>query len=224
VRRALEECTTVELAGRRGVLLVPLGSCEQHGPHLPLGSDTFVATALCNDVAALRDVDVAPALAFGASGEHEGFAGLLSLGTDVTAAALIELVRSARATWSGVVFVSGHGGNADALARAIGTARQEGDQVVAWLPTDADGDAHAGATETSVLLTIKGGLVRDVAVRDAPGEPGWREAVRAHGVRAVSPSGVIGSPSGATVARGTALRFRWCAEVVALIDRLNEGS
>ena len=69
------------------VLCVPVGSCEQHGPHLPLGTDTIIAVALADELAARRpDVLVAPALTMTASGEHAGFAGTLSIGTDVTAA------------------------------------------------------------------------------------------------------------------------------------------
>ena len=95
---------------------MPLGSCEQHGPHLPLGTDTIIATALADRLAArCPDIVVAPALAISASGEHAGFPGTLSIGTDTTAAVLVELARSA--DWAaGIVLVNGHGGNADAVA------------------------------------------------------------------------------------------------------------
>ena len=62
----------------QSVLVVPLGSTEQHGPHLPLSTDTVIAVALAERVAAARpDVLVAPALPYGSSGEHSGFAGTL---------------------------------------------------------------------------------------------------------------------------------------------------
>jgi len=62
---------------RAGALLaVPLGSTEQHGPHLPLATDTDIAVALCRRLAAARDdVLIAPTVAYGSSGEHAGFPG-----------------------------------------------------------------------------------------------------------------------------------------------------
>src|SRR5690606_1146798 len=77
------------------VLAVPLGSTEQHGPHLPLGTDTLVATALAHRLAAARgDVVVAPALAYGSSGEHAGFPGPPSIGQAALEPVAVELVRS----------------------------------------------------------------------------------------------------------------------------------
>jgi creatinine amidohydrolase/Fe(II)-dependent formamide hydrolase-like protein len=97
------------------LLAVPLGSCEQHGPHLPLDTDTRIAVALAEGLAARRpDVLVAPAVPYGSSGEHQGFAGTLSIGQDALEHLLVELVRSADG-WRGVVLVNGHGGNAEPL-------------------------------------------------------------------------------------------------------------
>jgi hypothetical protein len=114
-------------AGGAGVLVaVPVGACEQHGPHLPLGTDTLVANALARALAARRpDVVVAPALAITSSGEHAGFPGTLSIGRTVMEALVVELVRSA--DWSrGVVLVNGHGGNRSAVdapsPRCVGRA------------------------------------------------------------------------------------------------------
>ncbi len=212
---------------RRRCLLIPVGSFEQHGPHLPLGTDSVIATAICSDVARHRDVDVAPTVAYSASGEHAGFAGLLSIGTEVTAALLTELVRSSRDSWSSVLFVSGHGGNLDALVKMSVVAREERDVVAYWLPRDPNGDAHAGATETSVMLSIDQSLVHrehlmdDWSVGQRPSD--WLQIARRHGVRAVSASGVLGNPHDANENDGWVLRRRWCDEVVTLIDRLEES-
>ncbi len=103
------------------VLLVPVGSTEQHGPHLPLTTDTEIAVALVTAaVARDRRFVGAPPVAYGASGEHQDFAGTLSIGTEATEVFLVELGRSALHTFEWVVFVSTHGGNADAVRRALG--------------------------------------------------------------------------------------------------------
>ncbi len=109
----------VEATAGHTVLAVPVGSLEQHGPHLPLDTDTRIAMAVASGLAdRCRGVVVAPAVAYGASGEHAGFPGTLLVGHHVLAELLIELVRSARSSFAGVVLVSAHGGNRDALAAA----------------------------------------------------------------------------------------------------------
>jgi mycofactocin system creatininase family protein len=199
------------------VLCVPVGSCEQHGPHLPLGTDTIIAVALADELAARRaDVLVAPALAMTASGEHAGFAGTVSIGTDVTAATVIELARSA--DWAdGVILVNGHGGNREAIDRAVATLRAEGRDVLAWWPTADMADAHAGRAETSMMLALRPDLVR--VERAVSGETAPVAALmgqlRAGGVVAVSPNGVLGNPAGATAAEGASL-VREMAEDLAL--------
>jgi len=114
-------CATFpELLGRVDIhLLIPLGATEQHGPHLPLNTDTLIASGVADAVAAGRaDVVVAPALPYGSSGEHSGFPGTLSLGQAALEAALVELVRSADA-FRDVTLVSWHGGNAEPVGRAV---------------------------------------------------------------------------------------------------------
>src|SRR3954453_2101270 len=102
----LGAATWPELRDAPSVLLLPLGATEQHGPHLPLETDTLIAVALADGVARVRgDVVVAPALPFGSSGEHAGFPGTLSVGQEVLEAAVVELVRSA-SQFRAVVVVS----------------------------------------------------------------------------------------------------------------------
>ena len=203
------------------VLVVPLGSTEQHGPHLPLSTDTVIAVALAERVAAARsDVLVGPALPYGSSGEHAGFAGTLSIGQDALELVVIELVRSADA-FAGVVLVSAHGGNAEPLQRAVRTLQAEGRSVAAWMPRGYD-DAHAGRSETSILLALDDGRVRlDRAEAGATQPlPELLGALRAGGVRSVSPNGVLGDPTGATVEEGRALLDAMTAELIAAVDAL----
>ncbi len=244
-RPGLGARTSPEVAANSPVLpllVVPIGSCEQHGPHLPLDTDTRIAVALSEALSealceALADVFtaacsttdatsaprgeviVAPALAITASGEHAGFAGTLSIGTEVMTDVLVELVRSA--DWAdAVVLVNGHGGNAAAVRRAVMQSTADGRRVLAWWPHIAGADAHAGHTETSLLLAIA-----PETVRIERAEVGRREHVteliddlRHEGVRAVSPNGVLGDPTMATAAYGHSLLSRLVADLVATVD------
>jgi creatinine amidohydrolase len=194
-------------AGRGALLAIPLGSTEQHGPHLPLSTDTDVAVALCTALAdRRRDVLVAPAVPYGSSGEHAGFAGTLSIGRPALESLVVELVRSATDTFAAVLIVSAHGGNAGPVARAVAALRAEGRDVLLFQP-QWDGDAHAGRVETALQLRLHPRLV--AYERAAPGNtsplPELMADLRGGGVRAVSPNGVLGDPTGASADEGAAL-------------------
>jgi creatinine amidohydrolase len=199
------------------ILAVPLGATEQHGPHLPLSVDTDIALALCRGLAARRtDVLVAPAVPYGSSGEHAGFPGTLSIGQAALELLLVELARSATDTFAHVLFVSGHGGNAEPIRRAVALLRSEGRDVRAHHPR-WDGEPHAGRPETAMALALDPDRVRmDLAV---PGDlrplAETLPALRAGGVRAVSATGVLGDPRGADAAEGAALLERLIADLDA---------
>ena len=211
-----------ELPGRP-LLAVPLGSVEQHGHHLPLATDTRVAEAVAR--AAGLDAVVAPAIPYGASGEHEGFPGTVSIGTEALAAVLVEYGRSA-CRWAGrLLVVNGHGGNLDALRRAVPLLRAEG-RDAAWSPCGVPGgDAHAGRTETSLLLHLAPDAVR--TDRSVPGatEPigDLLPRLRAEGVRAVSPTGVLGDPTGASAEEGARLLAAMATRLAAAVARWDVG-
>lgn len=207
------------------VLLVPVGSFEQHGPHLPLDTDTLIATKLAWDaqerVAATTDIDtmIGPPITVTASGEHHGFAGTLSIGTDATVSVLVEIVRSA--DWArGVVFVNGHGGNADAIDKARAVFTHERRNVLIWSPAATPGDdAHAGRTETSVMAHLYPDTVDWSRVTTGRTTP-IRElanSLRRHGVRAVSDTGVLGDPTEANAELGREIFDRWCTDLVESI-------
>lgn len=206
----LGSATSARLRDVRPTLLVPLGSTEQHGPHLPLDTDTRIAVAVAGGIADVSAVEigsdtlVAPSIAYGASGEHQAFPGTISIGTDALGSLLVEYVRSA-ADWAGrVVFVNGHGGNVEALRAAVGLLRAEG-RDAAWCGCTVDGaDPHAGHTETSLLLYLCPELVGERGTVEGNREPlaDLMPRLRAGGVVAVSESGVLGDPSTATAADG----------------------
>ena len=151
---ALASLTWPDVDGAGAVLAVPVGATEQHGPHLPFTTDTEIAEALVRRLAAeVPGVVAAPAVAYGASGEHQGFPGTLSIGRDAATRVLVELARSAGATFGRVLWVSTHGGNADAVRDALAVALAEGRDVRAWSPR-WDGDPHAGRLETSLMLAL----------------------------------------------------------------------
>jgi creatinine amidohydrolase len=211
------------------LLAIPLGSTEQHGPHLPLSTDTSLAVALASALAARRpDVVVAPALPYGSSGEHAAFPGTLSIGQAALELVIVELVRSAD-RFAGVVLVNGHGGNAATLARAGDRLSAEGRAVLLWSPrveglpgagaagapvaagaagaTGAAADAHAGRIETSLMLAVAPDQVRLSRAEAGALEPlaSLLPRLRSEGVAAVSPNGVLGDPAGASEEEGRAL-------------------
>ncbi|HWF16075.1 MAG TPA: mycofactocin biosynthesis peptidyl-dipeptidase MftE [Acidimicrobiales bacterium] len=212
----------VEATAGEVLLAVPLGSLEQHGPHLPLDTDTRIAEAIAHGLAGRRpDVIVAPAVAYGASGEHASFPGTLLVGHDVLAELLVEVVRSARSTFRGVVLVNAHGGNEQALATVERWSGAEGDAVLAWRAVVAGGDAHAGRTETSLMLAVA-----PAAVRLELAEPGCTEPIdrllprlRAEGVRPVSSNGVLGDPTGASAEEGCALLDALVSDLASSVTR-----
>lgn len=218
-------------------VIVPLGSTEQHGRHLPLDTDTQVARAVAENLAERSargggEVLVAPAIAYGSSGEHQDFAGTISIGQEALALLLVEFGRSACVWARRIVFVNGHGGNTDALIKAVLQLRDEG-RDAAWLPCSVapgvrgrDGaplprDAHAGRAETSLIAHLSPGDVRSDRV-----EPGNFESLdnllprlRSSGVRAVAANGVLGDPRGASAEEGIALLSVMCDAAWARFEK-----
>ncbi|MEZ5245816.1 MAG: mycofactocin biosynthesis peptidyl-dipeptidase MftE [Acidimicrobiales bacterium] len=213
--------TSPSLSDRALTLLLPLGATEQHGPHLPLDTDTRIAVAVAEGVAAqLADTVVAPAVAIGASGEHAGFPGTLSIGTKVLADVLIEIVRTAGPEFARIVVVNGHGGNAYALRAAVATCAAEGRALDVWSVRLPGADAHAGLTETSLLLHLAPELVRLAAAESGNTDPidELLPKMMECGVREVSPNGVLGDPTGATPEHGAALLSALVDDAIAQID------
>jgi len=229
-------------AGPRRLLVVPVGSLEQHGPHLPLDTDTRIAAAVAARACAGRaGVGLAPPIAIGASGEHAAFPGTLSIGSVALSTLLVELGRHASLHWPAMLLVNGHGGNVTAIRDAVQKLSDEGRLCHTWhagvrpgnagagsgegMPEPPGNDAHAGRTETSIMLALAPG---DVRLGDAaPGETRTLAEImpdlRARGVRQVSPNGVLGDPSGASASEGKHLLALLTADLSTALDTLLEA-
>ncbi len=214
--------TDVAEFGAVSVIAVPVGSTEQHGPHLPLGTDTCIAAELCRRLASRRaDVIVAPAISFASSGEHAAFPGTLSIGRKALESLLVELGRSAD-SFRAVLFVSGHGGNRPAIESAVSLLTDESRQARAWhLAAPPHGDAHAGHVETSVMMALRPETVGAIpAAADgcvAPLGDVIGTLVRS-GVSAVSANGVIGDASGSSPEAGERFVDAWVDNLEASIQ------
>ncbi len=214
------------LAHGGAVLVVPVGACEQHGPHLPVTTDADLAVAVAEG-AAEHDplLVVAPVVAYGSSGEHDGFAGTLSLGREATERLLVELGRSATGDFAHVVFACAHGGNAVPLRRALDRLCAEGRSVTGWWPRWG-GDLHAGRIETSLMLAVAPDRVRVGAAVPGDTRPLHEllPLLEAGGVRSVSPNGVLGDPTGAGAEEGRRLLREAAADLARTAARLRSGT
>ena len=194
------------------LLVLPVGTTEQHGPHLATCTDALIATTVAERAAsaALRPETIllAPTLVYGASDHHLPFGGTLSLGVNTFQLVLADLLASAAAAGVRRAFVlNAHGGNAAACAVAVAeTARAHrliaGTALIGSL---VDGSGHAGVFETSVVLALDPTLVRMDRAAPSPGGPA---RTRPPGVVVAEPSrweeldGYTDRPDEATAERG----------------------
>lgn len=182
-RHRLVELTRAEVSRRApdAVAVVPVGACEQHGPHLPLGTDLMVVEHIADEVARRLegelDVVVAPAAAVGFSPHHVPIGPTLTAEVSTLSALLTDTCRGLVASGFRRLFLlNGHGGNAELLvvvARSVGQELRvrtgAGSYwVMAWDELVAAGaqergrlPGHAGAFETSLALALRPDLVVD---------------------------------------------------------------
>jgi creatinine amidohydrolase len=244
-RRRLADLTWPEVealvAGGCRTAVIPLGATEQHGPHLPLATDTWIADALAERFCArVPEAVQAPALAVGCSREHLDFAGTLDVRAETLAAILSDVVASlARHGFARVFVFSAHGGNVEALRAALPALAAAAAPVEVLAFTDLgavarataaasaaegiDGAAsghHAGEFETSILLAIRPGDVRVSAF--APGllaPTADAQDLFYPSLRPRAPSGTVGDPTGAAAARAERYLAAWVDLLVDAYQR-----
>ncbi len=233
---AAEALETVDVA------ILPVGSTEQHGPALPLGTDFMAADAFAGTLDDRDDVTVLPTLPVGVSEHHRQFHGTLWARPETFEAYVTETIESiASHGVQKAVIVNGHGGNVDALSRAARRLRADN---VAFAPTwnwwestpelsddlfETEG-GHAGPAETSLVLELADDLVREDALDEAgEGAPeGWGESV--HGASVgfdtidFTPTGAVGDPTEGSREAGEELFEAASAELEALVDWLVDHS
>jgi creatinine amidohydrolase len=205
--------TTAEERERAArVAVLPIGSFEQHGPFLPLATDTVIAATIAAAISAGYPVLRLPPITISCSHEHAAWAGTVSISATTLAAVVADIADSLhRSGVAKLVLVNGHGGNyvlANVVQEAGGDLALfptleiwEKSRREAGIVTMADTDMHAGELETSLLLHAHPDLVR----------PGYgssdhladdREHLLTLGLAAYTESGVIGRPSLASADKG----------------------
>lgn len=222
------------------ICVLPVGSTEQHGPHLPLDTDSILAEYFGRQIAAALDAALLPTLHYGTSLEHTGFRGSISLRPETLMQVIRDLADEVeRQGFTAMIVVNSHGGNhcLVPVIRDINRADrplkillvQPGAFSDPALAKEGRGpDFHAGEWETSLMLAIQPDLV-GLHRPDMPAQEGPHPLVQADlttfGLGHLNPAGVIGQPSLATQAKGHAIVASVLENIVPhLRDRLRRLS
>lgn len=248
-KRHWQEMTSGDVAAKEGggwIAVLPVAAVEQHGPHLPLSTDACIAAGLVEETIRRLPDDLPatflPLQAVGASDEHLGFPGTLSLSWSTLCATLSEIGASvARSGVRKLVIVNAHGGNAPALdmvARDLRIAHNLLAVTASWSRfgepdglvshTERARGIHAGDIETSLMLHLRPDLVRMDLAGDFPNaQTGYSEFthLRAYGpvgfgwrMADLNPEGAAGDAAAATAAKGQAILEHRAAAFVALLQ------
>lgn len=190
------------------IVILPVGSTEQHGPHLPLGTDALIAEGIAKMVGERLKADVAPVLSYGLSEHHMEFRGTMTVTPPNYVHFIMDLLDAlARHGYSKIVVINGHGGNIGGLTTAIQAFQRTHETrtyLYNWwaLPgmefPDTKKDYHAGDAETSVALSL-GIEQRGEPVDEMKELP---SGYRIRKMSEVTESGVMGYPTSATKEKG----------------------
>ena len=232
--QAWPELETLRALGDGEVGLIPVGATEQHGPHLPTGTDTIIATALCELVSERTGAPVLPPIPVACSyGHGTELPGTLSLSPELLAAVARQYVEwAATSGLTRTLFVNSHFGNAASLGIATDHLRlfrpdlRTG--VVNWWSADDEvaretvlegDDVHAHRAETSLMLAIAPELVHLDRLETSDDPDRTADLVFRYTAPALSANGVTGRPSEATVELGARLLERTVSAIAAMVER-----
>jgi creatinine amidohydrolase len=203
-------------AGAR-VAVLPVGSCEQHGNHLPLITDTVVACVIAREVATAYNLWLLPPITFSCSHEHAAWPGTVSISARTLHQVITDIADSARQNGAEkLVIVNGHGGNY-VLSNIVQEANTAGPRMdlfpvrddwdaarrAGGIVTTSHEDMHGGELEVSILLHTCPELVRS-GVETTDHEATTRPHLLVVGMQGYTDSGIIGRPSLATADKGKA--------------------
>ncbi|MFF9640543.1 creatininase family protein [Kitasatospora aureofaciens] len=205
---------------RRGakVAVLPVGSFEQHGDHLPLTTDTVVASLIAQRIATDYDLFLLPPVTLSCSHEHAHMPGTVSISAATLYAVINDIRKSLRASGvPGLLIVNGHGGNY-VLSNVVQEANTEGPRVAlfpvredwhrareaAGLESSGAEDMHGGELEVSLLLHGAPHLVRNGIEGDDHDAPD-RPHLLTLGMAGYTSNGIIGRPSLGTPSKGKAI-------------------
>jgi creatinine amidohydrolase len=244
-----EELTSPQIGAldrERTVVMLPIGSVEQHGNHMPLGTDTILAHEVALAAAGKAgDVVVLPPPWFGFSAHHMRFPGSVTLRAETLMAVVEDIVASVvKHGFRRILVVNGHGGNGgviDVLASTLGHMHYgkariatltyfalARDSIAALRQSEPGGMGHACEFETSLVQHLRPDLVRIEEARTTYPDPGspylttdliGSQAVRVyHDFGDLSPTGTLGDPSFASPEAGRAFFDASVASLAAFID------
>ena len=219
------------LEATRGVVVLAFGALEQHGPHLPLSTDTLTAEAVAERIAAALDALLLPSVGYGATWNMSGYPGTVTLRPETVEALALDIGRGvADAGARALVIVNGDWGNRAPLAKAAGAlvlptivlnhpGLDEAAERARTSRPAAPGLMHAEEIETSLVLAIAPELVQGTAEAVYPDFPPEFGTVpmRMHGF---SPSGVFGDPTPATADKGRAMLDAIVTESLREVEEL----
>jgi len=219
-------------------VLLPIGSTEQHGLHLPLGTDSLIAEAVCDELASRKRMAVCPTLTLGFSGEHADFPATIDLGMNVFLA-LVEKTVACLGRWFKYIYILNfHGGNSsalEALVKEMGRPnvslihfwRVMHDTMLAMTDQRKLGMEHAGEFETSLILFAKPSLVLE-AVDKGPETSisikGGRAYLKGWRSEELTSVGSFGGAQLASAEKGRAFFEASIVKLAEIVDEVRAGS